>query len=156
MAFGILYPLTATGTVLPVTDAIDAPARGHGYDRADRRTTAAYGVDFVMSPPPPKTLASKKRLCNNRVTAQAAITAGNIPATGRNAAETPRNLLYMPYCVFGTSANRFFQSRQTYETFVRTLNEAVKKYSVKPPKHKHGERISTTLNDHGGDVKITF
>jgi len=54
MAFGILYPLTATGTVLPVTDAIDAPARGHGYDRADRRTTAAEAVDGANTPPPPK------------------------------------------------------------------------------------------------------
>jgi len=25
-----------------------------------------------------------------------------------------------------------------YETFIRTLNEVIKKYSVKPHKHKHG------------------
>jgi hypothetical protein len=52
MAFGILYPLTATGTALPVADATDA-TDGHGYARADRRPAAAYGADGV-TPPPPK------------------------------------------------------------------------------------------------------
>jgi len=31
-----------------------------------------------------------------------------------------------------------------YETFIRTLNEVIKKYSVKPPKHKHGEQETET------------
>jgi hypothetical protein len=60
---------------------------------------------------------------------------------GRNAAETPRNLLYRPYYAPASRANRFQDSKGTYgtyETFIRTLNEVIKKYSVKPPKRKNG------------------
>jgi len=52
MAFGILDPLTATGTALPVADVADA-TDGYGHARADRRPAAAYGVDG-LAPPPPK------------------------------------------------------------------------------------------------------
>jgi hypothetical protein len=59
MAFGALASITATGTALSVTGTIDAP-RGRGYDRACGCPTAAYGVVFVMPPPPPtRILASK-------------------------------------------------------------------------------------------------
>jgi len=54
MAFGTLYTLTATATALPADGATDA-TDGHGYARADRAATAAYGFDGVMPPPPPPT-----------------------------------------------------------------------------------------------------
>jgi len=37
-----------------------------------------------------------------------------------------------------------------YETFVRTLNEVIKKYSVKPPKRKHGEHGGENSGDGAG------
>jgi len=59
MAFGTLYTLTATATALPADDTTDA-ADGRGYARADRATATAYGVDGVMSPPPPKNTRKQK------------------------------------------------------------------------------------------------
>jgi hypothetical protein len=96
MAFGALASITAEGTALSGTDAIDAP-RGHGDGRAGGCPTAATGVVFVLPPPPPppqEYSQANTRLCNNRVTAQAVSTAGNIPAMGRNAADAPRNPLF--------------------------------------------------------------
>jgi len=57
MAFGTLYTLTATGTVLPVADATD----GYGHACADRATAAACGVDGVTSPPPPPKNTRKQK-----------------------------------------------------------------------------------------------
>jgi hypothetical protein len=37
-----------------------------------------------------------------------------------------------------------------YETFIRTLNEVIKKYSVKPHKHKHGEHGGESSGDGAG------
>ena len=53
MAFGTLYTLTATATALPADGATDA-TDGHGYARADRAATAAYGFDGYNDSPPQK------------------------------------------------------------------------------------------------------
>lgn len=37
-----------------------------------------------------------------------------------------------------------------YETFIRTLNEVIKKYAVKPHKHKHGEHGGESSGDGAG------
>jgi hypothetical protein len=58
MAFGILYPLTATATALPAADATD----GHGYARADRATAAAFGADGATTPPPHPPKNTRKQI----------------------------------------------------------------------------------------------
>jgi len=117
MAFGTLYTLTATAAALPDDDAVGA-ADGRGRALADRRQTAAYGVDGVMSPPPPqKTPASKTRLCNNRVTAKAVITVGNIPARDGIAAKSPRNQSRSPFCASRTVGNLSSRRKSRSRTF---------------------------------------
>jgi hypothetical protein len=110
MAFGASASITAEGMALSVTGAIDA-SRGCGYDRTCGCPTADRGVDFVMSPPPPppsqEYSQANTRLCNNRVTAQAVSTAGNIPARGRNAAAKPRNLSHCYRYASGTCRNLY-------------------------------------------------
>jgi len=203
MAFGILYPLTATGTALPVADAADA-TDGRGRALADRATATACGVDGAMSPPPPPpqkhsqakhgfvTIALQPKPSSPPETSpQGAGTpskrretrfSGDFApqkrretcSTGRitppRAAQTafqgqkplpqPAQPAFMMKKTLAQAAQPHFKTKKVlaqpaqphsktqkalaqYETFVRTLNEVIKKYSVKMHKHKHGE--------HGGE-----
>jgi hypothetical protein len=57
--------------------------------------------------------------------------------------------LYWNICDL-VNAHALIEGGTAYETFIRTLNEVIRKYSVKHPKNKNGGHISTSLNDRGG------